>query len=175
MKINSFSVPFYVEKIDINKIQLKNENFKKHWFSQTTTSFPFINKITVETESYLKNLFIKILKEDIKTNFDVALSNIWENRYSDNSFQEKHIHPQSHFSFIIYKKVKKSNTVFFNPGHNLIVSFYGDLKIKMFDEYLESNFHENDMVVFPSYIEHLVKPNSESTTISGNFKIKVND
>ena len=35
----------------------------------------------------------------------------------------------------------------------------------------EPNLKQGDIIVFPSYLEHWVKPNSNNITIAGNIKI----
>jgi hypothetical protein len=172
LKINCFQIPFYVEDIDIDKIQLSNTDFKETWLSKTLSSYSFKNFITKETHEYLLNLLHRMLSEDIKEEFKIKLINIWQNIYKNKSYQEKHIHVHSHFSFIIYKKIKNSNTVFINPANKLIESFYSESKVNMMGVNVESNFKQNQIVLFPSFIEHMVKPCDDSETISGNIYIQ---
>ena len=35
----------------------------------------------------------------------------------------------------------------------------------------EPNLKQGDIIVFPSYLEHWVKPNSNNITVAGNIKI----
>jgi len=42
---------------------------------------------------------------------------------------------------------------------------------KIFNKDYEPNLKQGDIIVFPSYLEHWVKPNSGNITIAGNIKI----
>jgi hypothetical protein len=57
--------------------------------------------------------------------------------------------------------------VFNSPVKSLLES----LDNKIFYRDYESNFQQGDIVIFPSYLEHWVKPNSNNITVSGNIKI----
>ena len=173
MKLNCFAVPFYISTIDPNKIKIKNGDLVAAGYSNTLTSFYSKNFITKECHDYLLKVFKELLSEDIKKDFNVEISNIWENKYIENSYHEKHIHPKSHFSFIIYKRIEKSNTVFYNPIDKLLQSFYCDLEIDLFDLFVESNFKQNQIILFPSFVEHMLKPNSNSETIAGNILLNI--
>ncbi len=75
-----------------------------------------------------------------------------------------HIHG-SYFSFIIYYK-GDSNTVFNSPSKNILQCFDG----LIFDVSCEPDLKQGNIIVFPSYLEHWVKPNSNNITIAGNLK-----
>tara|TARA_R110000744_G_scaffold269950_1_gene383236 strand:+ start:97 stop:633 length:537 start_codon:yes stop_codon:yes gene_type:complete len=177
MKINLFEINIYIDNIDCSKINLQNENFKKNWPSQTQSSHSFQNKLDDDSQFYLINKIGILLKNQILKDFKISITSIWQNDYIKNDFQEKHIHPHSHFSFIIYKKVDESKTVFFNPAEKLIQSFYPeDLinKTNFFKLDFQTKCRENQMVLFPSFLEHMVKKNSNCSTISGNIVIEIN-
>jgi hypothetical protein len=91
---------------------------------------------------------------------------IWLNKYSKNDYQESHIHP-SDFSFIIYYKIDKSYTIFNNPVKSLLEM----RDSKIFNKHYKPKLKQGDLIIFPSYLEHWVKPNSNNTTIAGNIKI----
>ena len=42
---------------------------------------------------------------------------------------------------------------------------------KIFFKHYEPKLKQGDIIVFPSYLEHWVRPNSDSMTIAGNIKI----
>jgi len=73
----------------------------------------------------------------------------------------------SDFSFIIYYKADKSYTVFNSPVKKLLE--ISDNKI--FKNDYDPNLKQGDIIVFPSYLEHWVRPNSNNVTIAGNIKI----
>ena len=99
-------------------------------------------------------------------NFVFSVDSIWVNKYSKNNYQGSHVHP-SDFSFIIYYKTDKSYTVFNSPVKNLTESFNN----KFFIKHYEPKLKQGDIIIFPSYLEHWVRPNSNNVTVAGNIKI----
>ena len=99
-----------------------------------------------------------------------------ESIMKNNDFQEKHIHTYSDFSFIIYKKIEESKTVFIAPHSYITESFYAK---KFLKQYFQTDFQpkcrENQIVIFPSFLEHMVKKTSNALTISGNISVKNNE
>ena len=122
------------------------------------SSMNYLNIQLTEALSYLLKPYCK--------NFVFNVADIWINRYETNDYQGSHIHPGD-FSFIIYYKINKSYTVFNSPVKNILESSDN----KFFNRDCEPNTKEGDMIVFPSYLEHWVKPNSNNITVSGNIKI----
>ena len=176
MKINLFEESIFIGNIDASKINLKTKDFLKTWDSETLSSFYSYNELNEESSKYLLKTIAKLLKEKIERGFKLHLIKIWQNNYLQGDFQEKHIHPHSHFSFIIYKKIKESKTVFFNPAEHLIQSFYDTDFLEntnFFQLQFEPKCRENQIVVFPSYLEHMVKKHNDSVSISGNLKLKI--
>jgi len=175
MKLNVFSIPIYICNIDLNKIKLKNFKVKRQWLSQTESSHDCHNEITEDSTKYILETIIKLINQDIHKAYNITLTSIWQNNYKNNYYQEKHSHPGSHFSFVIYKKIKESNTVFFNPASQLIQSYYRKTflsDLSLFSDIFKVECREGQIIVFPSYLEHMVLKNSNSITISGNTLIK---
>tara|TARA_R110002110_G_scaffold415014_1_gene647467 strand:+ start:60 stop:635 length:576 start_codon:yes stop_codon:yes gene_type:complete len=174
MKLNLFSIPIYISNIDLDKIKLKNIKVKRQWLSGTESSHDCRNEITEDTRAHILQTIIKLLNYDIHKPYELVLSSIWQNNYKNNDYQERHAHPGSHFSFIIYKKVKQSNTVFFNPFLQLMESYYrknNPVKTILIDSSFKVECREGQIVVFPSFLEHMVLKHSNSVTISGNINI----
>ena len=175
MKINLFSLPIFIGNIDSSKIDLENENFEKTWFS-AKSSHEFNNKLTEDSRIYLLNTIGALISSEILIPFGMELLHIWQNNYEENDFQEKHMHPNSHFSFVIYKEITESKTIFFNPAENLIYSFYDKDFIKktsFFKTDFQPKCRQDQIVVFPSFMEHMVQKNNKSVTISGNINVKI--
>jgi len=175
MRLDLFSIPIFIDNIDSSKINLKNKSFEKTWNSQTTSSFNFKNILDEESANYLLKVIASSISKHFYTAQQIKLLNVWENKYFENDFQEKHKHPHSHFSFVIYKDVEEGKTIFFNPTIDLIESYYPP---HMFNE---TNFFQleflpkcrnNQIVIFPSFLEHMVANNNNSTTVSGNLTIQ---
>jgi hypothetical protein len=153
MKYNIFPTPIWVEDIDSSKLELTTEEYKKAWLSGTLSSYlSNNNKMTQKGAKYLKEQIINCL-QDFKI-YDCKIINVWRNIY-DNDFQERHTHPNSSFSFTIYEKLEKPQTVL-DPYIDCI--FFPQVK-------------QNQMILFPSYLEHMVKKAKNSITISGNIGI----
>jgi hypothetical protein len=173
MKLNIFSIPVFISYIDSSKINLISDKINEKWMSETLTSFGNENKISKESIDYLLSVIAENLKDFfINIPFKIELQNIWQNIYKKDDFQENHIHANSHFSFVIYKEVEESKTLFFSPNHYLVECFYEkDFLMKFFETKFYPKLTKNQIIIFPSFLEHMVKKNKESITISGNIKI----
>ena len=174
MKLEIFKTPIYIDNIDCKKINLQNINFKKTWLSETESSFKFKNTLDEQSNKYVLYKIANLIKNNIKKPFRLILSNIWQNNYKNADYQEKHIHSQSHFSFVIYKEIDESKTVFFNSSNKLISAFYDKTFLNntnFFELEFQPKCTKNQIVVFPSFLEHMVKKHDNSVTISGNINI----
>ena len=175
MRLDLFSIPIFIDNIDSSKINLTNENFEKTWNSKVTSSFNFENILDKESANYLFKIIASSISKHFYTNQKIELLNIWENKYFKNDFQEKHKHPHSHFSFIIYKDVEEGKTIFFNPAIDLIESYYPPYffnQTNFFQLEFLPKCRKDQIVIFPSFLEHMVQNINNSVTISGNFKIQ---
>tara|TARA_B100000424_G_scaffold98010_1_gene73550 strand:- start:58 stop:591 length:534 start_codon:yes stop_codon:yes gene_type:complete len=170
MITNLFETPIFVSNIDAKKIKFKHEKISvtKDWISKTVSSHNNKNVLTEESAKYLMDCIIKSLDRKYR-NYEVALMNIWTNKYIKDDYQEPHIHPFSTFSFIIYKKVTKSQTYFLSPYRDLIASF--DVA-NVFESMHELQCQNNQMVIFPSFVKHGVHKNSGNETMAGNLKFR---
>tara|TARA_R110000822_G_C15232506_1_gene485473 strand:+ start:63 stop:605 length:543 start_codon:yes stop_codon:yes gene_type:complete len=176
MIVNLFEIPIYIGKINLKKIKLKNSKLEKTWVSDISSSYKknlnedIQNIIDKNSLSYLLNLIVKLFEEKQQEEFKIVLINIWENIYKNKDFQEPHIHIRSDFSFIIYKKVeeKGGKTLFFNPSRNFIEPFpnISYLYAKTFQPFCK----EGQIILFPSFLEHMVLKTSNQHTISGNLR-----
>jgi len=166
---NIFPNLIAIKHLDLSNLKVVGNKFKKTFESNVKTtlkgntlfdkdSMNYLNIQLTETLSYLLKPYCK--------NFVFNISDIWINRYDKKDYQGSHVHP-SDFSFIIYYKVDKSYTVFNSPIKSLLESKVN----KVFNHDYETNFKQGDIIIFPSYLEHWVKPNSNNITISGNIKI----
>tara|TARA_R110000751_G_scaffold250963_1_gene350462 strand:- start:2243 stop:2770 length:528 start_codon:yes stop_codon:yes gene_type:complete len=169
--MNLFSIPAVVGNVDLKKIKLTNEKFDKLWISKTKSSYAGRNVLNKNGKKHLADVFSKLLSEIIYNPFEFYVTGIWENIYNKKDFQEPHVHGNSHFSFIIYKDVKKSNTVFFHPAKNLLQLAHHNLNI--FDEQVIPSLKKGQVILFPSYVEHMVLKSTNQKTISGNITVKI--
>ena len=174
MIVNLFEIPIFIGNIDIKKIKLNNKNFEKTWISETPSTYneSLISTLNIENEvtEYLLKKIVEILEEKIKYTFELRLLNIWENYYKNGDYQEPHIHANSDFSFVIYKKVEEGKTVFLNPIRNYLM-MYKNIN-HMFQQTFMPKCKSGQIVIFPSFLEHMVLKSSNQITVSGNISFK---
>jgi hypothetical protein len=170
MQLDLFSVPIWIGNIDTKKIKLVHSKLNKPWIlCDTQSTYGEQNYLDQSSMNYLLKTIVALIKPYFKENFKVELLNYWTNKYVKNDFQEAHIHANSSLSYIIYQKVDKAHTVFNNPNKHLIeLSQMSDF----FQWYFEPECRQGQIIIFPSYVEHWVKNNSNSITIAGNLKIE---
>ena len=166
---NIFPNLIATKKLDLSKLNVTGKNFKNAFESGIKTSSHLNTSLDVKSMNYLNiqvyDLLSYLMKPYCK-NFVFNIQGMWMNKYSKNDYQQTHIHP-SDFSFIIYYDVVKSYTVCNSPVKNLIDCCFNDF----FNKDFEPNLKKGDIIIFPSYLEHWVRPNSSGMTIAGNIKI----
>ena len=166
---NIFPNHIAIKNLNLLNFKVVGKDLKKTFESNIETS---LNGITLFDKNSINYLNIQLrdmlgyLLKPYCNNFVFNVNGIWLNKYKDKDYQGAHIHP-SDFSFIIYYNIKKSYTVFNSPVKNLLEMFNS----KIFFKHYEPKLKQGDIIVFPSYLEHWVRPNSYSMTIAGNIKI----
>ena len=168
MRLDLFSVPVFIGNIDLKKIKLISD-MGHSFLSKTPSSHGAQNILDPKSGKYITDLIANLLKESFQQ-FTVKIASIWRNKYLDKDYQEPHVHVDSNFSFIIYEKVKNPHTVFYNPAKYLIDASSADFVFRSFAPQLR----KGQIIVFPSYVEHMVDRNSDQVTISGNLSFKLN-
>tara|TARA_R100001086_G_scaffold214449_1_gene130484 strand:+ start:656 stop:1171 length:516 start_codon:yes stop_codon:yes gene_type:complete len=170
MNLELFSVPVFIGNLDLKKIKLTLE-MGQAFFSKTPSSYKTKNHFDPESAKYLTDTIAALLKEKYQS-FNVRITHIWRNKYTNHHYQEPHIHAEAgvQFSFIIYEKVNKPHTVFYNPAKYLIDAADAHFVLREFTP----EVRKGQIIVFPSYIEHMVDRNSDQVTISGNLNFKLN-
>ena len=170
LKVDNLFPNFIASKnLDISKLNILGKEFTETFESKIKTTLNTKTLFDVESMNYLNleltDLLSHLLKPYCKT-FVFKLMNVWINNYDKNDYQGSHVHP-GHFSFIIYYKSDKSHTVFNSPVKKLLETS----ETTLFPMDHEPNLQQGDIIIFPSYLEHWVKPNSDAITIAGNVKI----
>ena len=172
MKQDLFSVPVFIDEVDLSKIVIVDEDMQPTFRSGVHTSLRCDKKIPQETISYLS----RVIAKNIDTlNIDYSrleIVELWRNRYKETDWQEPHIHAFSQWSFIIYEEVDRSRTVFQNPYRNAVHAQMPMYKDYFVEEWFPE-FKSGNIVIFPSFIEHYVVPGGVGSTISGNVFIKM--
>lgn len=173
MQLDIFKIRIFIDNIDVNKLKFNEVLFEKTWESKTPSTFKGDNLLNKESSDYLLGIIAKLLFPEIKKQFSINLNNIWINKYKQNDYQEEHIHVKSHYSFIIYSKVKESNTVFLSRDKEIIESF-GINDMGLFQTKFEPPCRSNQIILFPSFLAHRVKRAEEDyETISGNISLNL--
>jgi len=179
MIINIFSIPIFIGNINASKIKfVKSLKTKPTWLSKTPSSYNIEkpeNVLEEKSIKYILETFANELTQYVTGTFNLSIRNIWKNNYTKNDYQEPHIHAGSDLSFIIYKDVEESKTVFLNPAKNIIECFKNMCSdtVSIFSkETFRPTLRSNQFVMFPSYLEHMViKSNKPQSTIAGNLRM----
>ena len=107
----------------------------------------------------------------------------WININQKGNYNEKHFHPISDLSGVLWVKTPKNcgNIVFDSPvgfqTHQEIVSYNDDFINKFnYDHTYYFNAVKGRIIVFPAYLQHLVELNqSDEDRISISFNIRLKD
>ena len=103
--------------------------------------------------------------------------NLWINKNYKHNFNKIHNHAMSDFSGVYYIEVSEKNgeLVFYRGDKtNQVMNIQKNFKGKDFDENFCLQPLENQLVIFPSHLQHMVFPHSEEKArISVSFNIKV--
>ena len=91
---------------------------------------------------------------------------IWKNVYDKHHYQDVHIHPNCQWSFVIYVD-RVSKTSFLNPSIKDIQNQIGQSVVQFPLDY-KPNLGPGSIIIFPSFLFHMVNSGVEGTTISGN-------
>jgi|TARA_E500000318_G_C3560646_1_gene213213 hypothetical protein len=166
MKQILFEVPLWKCSINPAKIGLESKQFKNCFDSKTLSSFAGSNNCSEEGYKYLLETIMNELESDLKV-WKLINLQVWRNIYK-NSFQDRHNHAGSHFTFIIYEKIKKPQTVFFHPASDLINASQAADYFKYTHE-LEAE--KDTIFIFPGYLDHMVRLVEDGMSMSGNFDI----
>jgi hypothetical protein len=175
-RIEIFSVPLIKSEVDLGIFKIYPAKLEETFMSKTKTNLHSQgeNKYPRESINYLNIKLREMLAEvlvcfGIKT-FVFNVKDIWMNSYTNMDWQESHVHPGAQFSFNIYYGTPQSNTVFEHPGKTSILLSSSDSWFKT-DFEPSPRLKKGDIILFPSWVSHYVKPNSDGETISGNILI----
>lgn len=196
-----FPIHIFQNNIKINHI-LQDELLKKiekmhqsgkmkvpdGWFThELSTSFSYYdeNKSLFEETQTLNTYYNYVSKFfDLETKF--LITDMWWNYYSDGEWQEQHTHvPKSFFGspplfscvhFLKFNPEVHQPLTFVDPNEHLRYSSL-DMNFTGYNSKYKLKIREGDLVMFPSYLMHFVKPGKPTPeypriTVAFNLKIE---
>ena len=159
-----FASPFFLEPIDLDKVNLVSEDYQPTFLSGCPTTLGSDN-FTDESYQYVHGLIKECIGQFLEDEF--VIGQVWRNRYEKSDWQDPHIHSGSQWSFVIVESVEASRTVFMNPSRKLIMNQWAMYGTAISMDFIP-NLPAGNIIIFPSWIEHFVTSGNEGTTISGN-------
>jgi len=167
MRHDIFSVPIFIDEVDLDKIDIGNPPTEPTWLSETQSTIGQEHNIPDSTYEYLIEVFNKNLGPSL-IGANPQFGQIWRNRYKENDWQDIHIHPKSAWSFVIYEDVLESKTVFMNPNFNDIQNHFGTNCFELPLDF-RPELKTGNIIIFPSFLKHFVRPGNVGSTIAGNI------
>jgi len=168
--------------IDLNKLLKFCHSYKKDFRQLSNLCGIQSNNLDLKLpilRPLLNNIYEignDIAKSTYKINQELMITNMWFNinKYKDSN--ASHTHPFSVLSGVFYVQAPKDcgELIIVNPSK--ISHFTHDNSFFEYNQYNStSNFitpKENILIIFPSWLEHFVKPNmSKSDRISFSFNL----
>lgn len=127
------------------------------------TNFISNNKLCENFINSIKNYICDYIEKiGIKIPFSFKIHRPWINVSGPNSYNVAHCHGENHFSFVFYIQVpeKSGNLVFDSPVLHHKTNM---IKFQSYPFWNSDCFiiypKVGDLIVFPSYMSHLVEPN----------------
>ena len=66
-----------------------------------------------------------------------------------------------------------NRTVFLNPIEDLITSYYNGSNLNIFEQVYTPECRQGQIILFPSFLGHMVKKTSNASTIAGNITLEI--
>ena len=167
MKKEIFAISIFEDKVDLEKINLPEVETEPTWDSGVPTSFGAELEVPKETYDHLSDIVNKNLYEANLLGANAKFGHVWYNRYNKHHYQDAHIHPRCQWSFIIYVDVQ-AKTSFLNPSIASIQNQLGNC-VEGFPLDYKPDLGPGSIIIFPSFLMHMVNSGNEGTTISGNI------
>ena len=165
-----FPAPFFIEKIDLDKISFTTDDveYNPSFMSEIPTTLGN-DLLSQEAYEYLHGFIGECIGQFSDEPF--VIGQAWRNKYVKSDWQDPHIHSGAQWSFVIYKSVGVSRTVFMNPARKVIMNQWGMYADKIPMDFVPE-IPDGHIVIFPSWIEHFVMSGNEGETISGNVYLQ---
>ena len=169
MKKELFGIPIFEHEVDLEKIVLPDAELENTWDSGTPTTFGTqkVDDVPQETWKYLSEVVERNLYYGECMGANPRFGHIWKNVYGKHDYQDVHIHPNCQWSFVIYVDTY-SKTSFLNPSMKDIQNQIGNQVVQFPLDY-KPNLGPGSIIIFPSFLMHMVNNGVGGTTISGNI------
>ena len=169
MKKELFGIPIFEDEVDLEKIVLPDAELENTWDSGTPTTFGTqkVDDVPQETWKYLSEVVERNLYYGECMGANPRFGHIWKNVYGKSDYQDVHIHPNCQWSFVIYVD-RVSKTSFLNPSIKDIQNQIGQSVVQFPLDY-KPNLGPGSIIIFPSFLMHMVNNGVGGTTISGNI------
>lgn len=169
MKVDLFSVPVFIDKVDLDKIVISDAPYEETFLSDVKSTYLHKPQLRPDSYEYLSKVIDNNLRQTGEYK-NPTISAVWRNMYTAQDTQEVHIHANSQWSFIIYETVEHSRTVFLNPAWKQVEASMGYFA-KTFMPTWRPKLEPGSILLFPSFLEHYVLAGNSGTTIAGNVNL----
>lgn len=165
-----FGIPVFEDQVDVTKFDcIPLTPLEPTWDSGVSSTFSSQKQeeIPQEVWGYLSGVIERNLHPAQLMGKNARFGHIWRNVYEKHDYQDAHIHPKSQWSYVIYVDVT-SRTAFFNPSIHNIQNHFG-CTLPQFPLDYKPTLEPGSIIIFPSFLMHMVNSGNEGTTISGNI------
>ena len=170
-----FGIPIFEDEVDITKFdRIPDAPLEPTWDSGVPSTFGTQQQqeIPEQVWTYLSGIVERNLHPAQLMGKNARFGNIWRNVYEKHDYQDAHIHPHSQWSYVIYVDLH-AKTSFLNPSIGLIQNQIGN-SVAEFPLDYKPDLGPGSIIIFPSFLMHMVNSGNEGTTISGNIYMEYN-
>jgi uncharacterized protein (TIGR02466 family) len=182
--------PIYQDNIKYIITSVEHEHIQSLQMEYKQASNNFIsNDVQVlnhPSMNYLKR-YVELELFNFKKNIlgipqDLYITQSWIAKTNPGGWHDRHEHPNSMFSGVIYISTPNNASIRFLHSNDLFKTFRFDINFHTTTEfnafYTDVSVRQNDIIIFPSWLEHAVAVNDSSeprvvlgfnTFIKGNF------
>ena len=155
----------------------RTEQGGQDWISKDTYNTHGTHELSLDSNFSDINSWIssqvKLYADQLGYHDNFIINNSWFNIYQEETYQEKHTHPNSHISAIYYLKCNSDSakTFFYNPYDDMCRPALKELTLYNFS-WIHHNPIPGKLILFRSYIPHMVEKNFSNElriTLSYNF------
>ena len=167
MKKEIFAIPVFEDKVDLDKINIPEMVTEPTWDAGGPSTFAKKMVLDNGTIEHLSGIINQNLYDGNLLGANPKFGHIWYNRYDKHHYQDAHIHPNCQWSFIIYIDLRPK-TSFLNPSMGMIQNQMGN-NLEAFPLDYKPDLEPGSIIIFPSFLMHMVNSGNEGTTVSGNI------